>query len=59
MDRLIDGKYTADYLREEKGIVPFLKIDKGLAEPEDGVQLMKPIPGLSKSVEVIYEVSIQ
>ncbi|AIQ36263.1 fructose-1,6-bisphosphate aldolase [Paenibacillus sp. FSL R5-0345] len=47
MDRLIDGKYTADYLWEEKGIVPFLKIDKGLADPEDGVQLMKPIPGLS------------
>lgn len=47
MDRLIDGKYTADYLWEEKGIVPFLKIDKGLADPENGVQLMKPIPGLS------------
>ncbi|WP_339265193.1 fructose bisphosphate aldolase [Paenibacillus sp. FSL R5-0744] len=47
MDRLIDGKYTADYLWEEKGIVPFLKIDKGLAEPENGVQLMKPIPGLN------------
>ncbi|MGE7613407.1 fructose bisphosphate aldolase [Paenibacillus sp. NPDC101420] len=47
MDRLIDGKYTADYLWEEKGIVPFLKIDKGLAEPENGVQLMKPILGLS------------
>lgn len=31
----------------EKGIVPFLKIDKGLADPEDGVQLMKPIPGLN------------
>ncbi|CAH1058029.1 fructose bisphosphate aldolase [Paenibacillus pseudetheri] len=47
MDRLIDGKYTADYLWEEKGIVPTLKIDKGLDEPENGVQLMKPIPGLS------------
>jgi fructose-bisphosphate aldolase, class I len=47
MDRLIDGQYTADYLWEKKGIVPFLKIDKGLAEPEDGVQLMKPIPGLN------------
>ncbi|WP_339286883.1 fructose bisphosphate aldolase [Paenibacillus sp. FSL E2-0201] len=47
MDRLIDGKYTADYLWEEKGIVPFLKIDKGLADPENGVQLMKPIPGLN------------
>ncbi|GIP21131.1 fructose bisphosphate aldolase [Paenibacillus sp. J22TS3] len=46
MDRLIDGKYTADYLWEKKGIVPFLKIDKGLADPEEGVQLMKPNPGL-------------
>ncbi|WP_339281103.1 fructose bisphosphate aldolase [Paenibacillus sp. FSL H8-0282] len=47
MDRPIDGQYTADFLWEKKGIVPFLKIDKGLADPEDGVQLMKPIPGLS------------
>ncbi|ULO09876.1 fructose bisphosphate aldolase [Paenibacillus sp. 19GGS1-52] len=46
MDRYIDGRLTADYLWEEKGIVPFLKIDQGLAELEDGVQLMKPIPGL-------------
>ena len=46
MDGLIDGEYTADYLWNKKGIVPFLKIDKGLAEPEDGVQIMKPIPGL-------------
>ncbi len=46
MDRLIDGQYTADFLWEKKGIVPFLKVDKGLAELEDGVQLMKPINGL-------------
>ncbi|AIQ68096.1 fructose bisphosphate aldolase [Paenibacillus graminis] len=46
MDRSIDGQLTADYLWEQKGIVPFLKIDQGLAEPENGVQLMKPIPGL-------------
>ena len=46
MDRKIDGMYTADYLWDVKGIVPFLKIDKGLAEQKDGVQLMKPIPGL-------------
>lgn len=46
MDRSIDGQLTADYLWEKKGIVPFLKVDKGLAEPENGVQLMKPIPGL-------------
>ncbi|WP_379133762.1 fructose bisphosphate aldolase [Paenibacillus sp. sgz500958] len=48
MDRSIDGQFTADYLWEQKGIVPFLKVDQGLAEPEDGVQLMKPIPGLDK-----------
>ncbi|KWX78168.1 fructose-1,6-bisphosphate aldolase [Paenibacillus riograndensis] len=48
MDRSIDGQFTADYLWEQKGIVPFLKIDQGLAEPENGVQLMKPIPGLDE-----------
>ncbi|WP_136604233.1 fructose bisphosphate aldolase [Paenibacillus dokdonensis] len=47
MDRSIDGQLTADYLWEKKGIVPFLKVDKGLADLEDGVQLMKPIPGLN------------
>lgn len=46
MDREIEGKYTADYLAEDKGIVPFLKIDKGLADEKNGAQLMKPIPGL-------------
>lgn len=46
MDRTIDGQFTADYLWEKKGIVPFLKVDKGLAELEDGVQLMKPMPDL-------------
>ena len=44
MDRMIDGKYTADYLWQEKGIVPILKIDKGLAEEKNHVKLMKPIP---------------
>lgn len=47
MDRLIDGQFTADYLWEKKDIVPFLKVDKGLADLEDGVQLMKPITGLN------------
>ena len=47
MERFIDGQLTADYLWEQKGIVPFLKVDKGLAELEDGVQLMKPISGLN------------
>ncbi|MDI4646960.1 fructose bisphosphate aldolase [Cohnella hashimotonis] len=46
MDREIDGLLTADYLWEKKGIVPFLKVDKGLAELADGVQLLKPIDGL-------------
>ncbi|BBH18914.1 fructose-bisphosphate aldolase class 1 [Paenibacillus baekrokdamisoli] len=46
MDRSIDGQFTADYLWEKKGIVPFLKVDKGLADLEHGVQLMKPISGL-------------
>ncbi len=46
MERSIDGKLTADYLWDVKKVVPFLKIDKGLAPLEDGVQLMKPIPGL-------------
>jgi len=48
MDRQIDGLYTGDYLWNIKGIVPILKIDNGLAENEDGVQLMKPIPDLDK-----------
>ncbi|OPH54686.1 fructose bisphosphate aldolase [Paenibacillus ferrarius] len=47
MDRSIDGQFTADYLWEKKGIVPFLKVDQGLADLENGVQLMKPIPGLN------------
>jgi fructose-bisphosphate aldolase class I len=46
MDRDIEGKPTPTYLWEVKGVVPFLKVDKGLAEEQDGVQLMKPIPGL-------------
>ncbi|MCP8690481.1 fructose bisphosphate aldolase [Marinobacterium sedimentorum] len=46
MDREIDGTPTAQYLWQEKQIVPFLKVDKGLAAQENGVQLMKPIPEL-------------
>lgn len=46
MDRKVEGKYTPDYLWEQKGVAPFLKVDKGLADEEDGVQLMKPNPGL-------------
>ncbi|MBU6079916.1 fructose bisphosphate aldolase [Allobacillus halotolerans] len=47
MDRKVEGKYTGDYLAD-KGIVPFLKVDKGLAEKENGVQMMKPMPELDE-----------
>src|SRR5690625_830431 len=50
MDRKIEGKYTADYLAG-KGIVPFLKVDKGLADEANGVQLMKPMPDLDSLLE--------
>jgi fructose-bisphosphate aldolase class I len=46
MDREIEGRPTADYLWDVKHVVPILKVDKGLAAEQDGVQLMKPIPGL-------------
>jgi fructose-bisphosphate aldolase, class I len=49
MDREIEGKYTGDYL-SEKGIVPFLKVDKGLADQENGVQLMKDIHDLDDTL---------
>lgn len=51
MERKIDGVYTSDYLWNEKGIISFLKVDKGLAEEKNGVQLMKPIPNLKEIVE--------
>ena len=46
MDREIGGRPSARYLWEEKNVVPFLKVDKGLAEEADGVQPMKPMPAL-------------
>src|SRR5690625_331995 len=46
-DNKIDEKYTSEYL-VDKGIVPFIKVDKGLAEVENGVQLMKPMPELDQ-----------
>jgi len=51
MDREVEGQPTADYLWGTKRVVPFLKIDKGLAEARDGVQLMKPMPGLAALLE--------
>jgi fructose-bisphosphate aldolase, class I len=47
MDRDIEGAPTADYLWNVKRVVPFLKVDKGLADEKDGVHLMKPMPGLA------------
>lgn len=47
MDREIEGRPTADYLWNVKRVVPFLKVDKGLAPEQDGVQLMKPMPALA------------
>jgi fructose-bisphosphate aldolase class I len=46
MDREVEGRSTADYLWNVKGVVPFLKVDKGLAEEIQGVQVMKPMPEL-------------
>ena len=51
MDRTIEGKPTPDYLWDVKKVAPFLKIDKGLADENDGVQLMKPNPGLDALLE--------
>jgi fructose-bisphosphate aldolase, class I len=51
MDRDIEGQPTADYLWNVKRVVPFLKVDKGLAAEKDGVQVMKPIPGLGALLE--------
>jgi fructose-bisphosphate aldolase class I len=51
MDRDIDGTPTAQYLWEKRHVVPFLTIDKGLAEAKDGVKLMKPMPDLDALLE--------
>jgi fructose-bisphosphate aldolase class I len=51
MDRDIHGQPTANYLWNVKGVVPFLKVDKGLEAEKEGVQLMKPIPTLAALLE--------
>ncbi|TWG90890.1 fructose-bisphosphate aldolase class I [Luteimonas sp. J16] len=51
MDGEFAGKNAVAYLWEDKGVVPFLKIDKGLADEADGVQVMKPMPGLADLLE--------
>ncbi|MFH5837165.1 fructose bisphosphate aldolase [Proteiniclasticum sp. C24MP] len=51
MEREVEGMPTADYLWQKKGIIPILKVDKGLAEEKNGVQLMKPIDNLDEILE--------
>lgn len=51
MDREVEGIGTAKYLWEKKQVVPFLKVDKGLADEGDGVQVMKPMPDLGKLLD--------
>ena len=51
MDRDIEGQPTADYLWSKQRVVPFLKVDKGLADEHDGVHLMKPMPDLPVLLE--------
>jgi fructose-bisphosphate aldolase class I len=48
MERQVDGVGTAEYLWRTKNVVPFLKVDKGLADEADGAQIMKPMPGLDE-----------
>ncbi|GAA3761027.1 fructose bisphosphate aldolase [Flavobacterium ginsengiterrae] len=55
MDRKIDGQWTGEYLWEKKHIIPFLKVDKGLADPANGVQLMKAIPNLNELLDRAVE----
>lgn len=58
MERQVEGKDTADYLWGEKGIVPFLKVDSGLAEQGNGVQLLKPMPDLDTLLDRAVEKNI-
>ncbi len=51
MDREISDRPSGDFLWEERGVVPFLKVDQGLADEKDGVQLMKPMEGLDRLLE--------
>jgi fructose-bisphosphate aldolase class I len=47
MDRQVEGKGSAEFLWEDKQVIPFLKVDKGLADEVDGAQVMKPMPDLA------------
>ncbi|WP_460273387.1 fructose bisphosphate aldolase [Celeribacter sp. ULVN23_4] len=58
MDRMVEGKPTPSYLWDVKGVVPFLKIDKGLEAEENGVQLMKPMPGLDHLLSRAFKLGV-
>jgi fructose-bisphosphate aldolase, class I len=58
MDRDIEGRPTADYLWNVKQVVPILKVDKGLADEEDGAKVMKPMPGLDDLLDRAVEAGI-
>lgn len=58
LDRDINGKPSAEFLWREKGIVPFLKVDKGLADEVNGAQLMKPMPELDALLEKAKKQSV-
>jgi fructose-bisphosphate aldolase class I len=51
MDREVEGQGTADYLWNVKRVIPFLKVDKGLADESNGAQIMKPMPGLDELLQ--------
>jgi fructose-bisphosphate aldolase class I len=58
MDRQINGKPTATFMWQDRGVVPFLKIDKGLEDETDGVRLMKPIDGLDATLSRAVDAGI-
>ena len=58
MDRKVDGVPTAEYLWERKRVLPFLKVDQGLADAEGGVQILKDIPGLDALLTRAVEAGI-
>jgi fructose-bisphosphate aldolase class I len=58
MHRQVAGLQTGDFLWEQKGIVPFVKVDKGTEETAHGVQLMKPMPALADTLEVAVDLGM-
>ena len=58
MDGQAEGKPVPSFLWEERGVVPFLKVDKGLEDESDGVRLMKPIPGLDALLDRAVKLGI-